>query len=696
MNYQILKSISSRAVAALLLCVFCTVPSMEAQKTDYQFKRQNTPTGLSRYFTTIYSIDGNKVVNFIGKPFCELNNPLCNLVVNPAGLNFVVFAKNKKGSEAMVYTTEILDDRIEKFSNKKLGTPTAAVYTPDARQLLLATEFGLHLFETKKFKLLQTLPLDFIPNKMVMSTDGYYLACADDHNVIVYNFEERKPRKTWNFDKDENVTAIAFDEENNQFGILTDDGLLNIYDARNFGLKHSIDELGDGIDFSFNFDGKYVAVAVAPDKIAIVNTLRDSDREFIDVQDGELSELVFIPDCNNNTLLANNTLNALTVKRIYSMTPYYGKLIADEVANRMNEWLKMAPGESLEDYRARVNDESRARQQRLFEDEISTEFANNLLSMSAITLGNYDRGSQMLEVDFDNMPSIFLPVPEADLADFKSADDLEFSDTKYGIMPNDNFELIYAKIRHKGNGKSYIYDNLDRKPLEFFTDEDNIVSIDMIQQQQLEELRLQELKQQIVEEAKSQNVISDHTSITVDSRVEPSYDANGKKILNYIISFAYEVEPGFSVQEDFGPGKYHIDESGAASAMLKIIKQAFEGDFAQYVKEGKKVNVKISGTADATPIVRGIKYDGVYGDFDNEIVFQDGQMTGISVNQKDGIKQNEQLAFLRAYGVRDYITKNVPDLQKMNADYQYHIGVAEGKGAEFRRITTEFTLVDYQ
>ena len=128
--------------------------------------------------------------------------------------------------------------------------------------------------------------------------------------------------------------------------------------------------------------------------------------------------------------------------------------------------------------------------------------------------------------------------------------------------------------------------------------------------------------------------------------------------------------------------------------MLKIVKDAFEGDFAQYIKEGKKINIKISGTADGTPIVHGIPYDGVYGDFDNEIVYKDGQMTGISVNTKDLIKQNEQLAFLRAYGVCDFLTKNVANLKDMNTDYQYHISVAEGNGAEFRRITTEFTLVD--
>lgn len=693
MNTRILKSLSNCVGVIALLGAFLASPVATAQKTDYQFKRTATPKALSRYFTTLYMIDANKVVNISGMSMFESGDPLTSLAFSPAGLSFVVFSKNKKGAvSAAAYSNEMVDMLLNKFPVKKYGTPMSAVYTPDARQLILATESGLNIFDAKKFNLLQTRPVEFIPTQMTMSSDGYYLVCVDNHNVVVYNFEEHQPRKTWHFD--EVVTAVNFDEENGQFGILTDDGLLSIFDTRSFGLKHTIDDLGDALDFGFNFDGKYVAVAVSPEKIALVNVLHDSDREYIDVPEGNMSELVFIPDSYRNTLLADNALNSLRVKRLSSMTPYYGKLIADEVANRMNEWLKMAPGESIEDYRARVNDESRARQQRLFEDEISTQFANNLVSMAAVTLGKYDRGNQMLEVDFDNMPSIFLPVPESDLADFSSADDLEFSDAKYGIMPDDNFELIYAKIRHKGTGKSYVYDNLDRKPLNFFSDDDNIVSIEMIQQQQLEELKLQELKRQIVEEAKSQNVISDHTNITVDSRVEPSYDANGKKILNYVISFAYEVEPGFSAHEDFGPGKYHVDESGAASAMLKIIKEAFEGDFAQYLQDGKKINVKISGTADATPIIHGIKYDGVYGDFDNEIVFQNGQMTGISVNEKDGIKQNEQLAFLRAYGVRDFIGKNIPQLRNMSTDYQYHIGVAESKGSEFRRINTEFTIVD--
>ena len=115
---------------------------------------------------------------------------------------------------------------------------------------------------------------------------------------------------------------------------------------------------------------------------------------------------------------------------------------------------------------------------------------------------------------------------------------------------------------------------------------------------------------------------------------------------------------------------------------------------AQYIADGKKIIVKISGAADGTPVRRVIPYDGSYGDFENEPVYKDNGMGTITVTKKDGITQNEQLAFLRGYSVKDYLENNIENLDKMKADYQYHISVAEGKGSEFRRIVAEFTLVD--
>lgn len=84
------------------------------------------------------------------------------------------------------------------------------------------------------------------------------------------------------------------------------------------------------------------------------------------------------------------------------------------------------------------------------------------------------------------------------------------------------------------------------------------------------------------------------------TEVIPGVDANGKKILNYKVGYQYEViNKEFSAKEDFPSGGYNIERSNAAMSLMKIIKNAFEGDFAKYLSEGKQVKVIITGSADA-------------------------------------------------------------------------------------------------
>ena len=119
-----------------------------------------------------------------------------------------------------------------------------------------------------------------------------------------------------------------------------------------------------------------------------------------------------------------------------------------------------------------------------------------------------------------------------------------------------------------------------------------------------------------------------------------------------------------------------------------------EYDFARYLKEGKKLKITISGTADGSPIIRTIPYTGVYGDFVDEPIYENGDLTAITVTKADGIKENRQLAFLRAEGVKNYLEENVSNLNKMDTDYTFKVDVAEGKGSEFRRIKASFVFVD--
>lgn len=661
-------------------------------KTNYLFKQKVTPTSIEISGCGIFYVQGNTVYSCTGTPLASFGNQITNLAFSPARTGFAVVSMEKKQPASAVYSLNNVEEPLIKFKNKKIGVPSAVAYTPDARTLLLATGNKLNVMDSRTFIQSDTLDLPFEPKSMNVSSNGYYAVLINGKQVCVYNLETKRTRQNMEYDDD--VAAAKFNQDASEFAVLTTDGVLSVYDTRNFTFKKSIDDIEGGLSFDYNLDGKYVAILTSPDRVEVINMLNTNDRKVYEVPGGEASAVAFVPDSQMRTLLVYNDLNAMNANRMTELKPYFGKLIAEETNAKMSEWLKMMPGETVEEYNLRVNDESRLRQQRLFEGEISTSFADDLLSMSSISLGKYDRANHMLGVDFDNMPSILLPVPEEDLSGFSSTDNLEFRNARYGVLNDDSFELIYAEVFNSATGKTYTYDNIDRVPLSFVEGDDNVVSIEVIQQQQMEEMRLMEIREQVLAEAKQENVISDHTNISVDSRVDPSYDSEGNKILNYTVRFTYEVDPEFTAHEDFGPGKYRVDESGAASAMLNIVKQAFEGDFAQYFKEGKKLLVKISGTADSTPIVSTIKYDGSYGDFVDEPVYKDGQLTGLTVTSKDLVKQNEQLAFLRAMGVKNHLHNNIEQMNKVNTDYQYHIAVSQDKGSQFRRITTEFTFVD--
>lgn len=681
---------------ALAVCPLANAQNEETPapvKTDYRFKQKTTPVKLAPYNTVVYSMSPVSVSTMRGDVLFSTKKDLQSLKVNPSGVSYGIIEQDKKGRrEAAFLSTTESNAKLVEFNRKKYGEPAAFVFTPDARKIIVATSQGLYVFEPRKMELLDQWELEFVPDEMAISDNSYYLACRKGDRVAVYNFEQKKVRRDWTYGV--NVNDFTFNQGSSEFAVLTNDGLLTIYDTRTFNIKNDVDNLGEGLACAFNVDGKYMAVATSAGTIEMVNLVRPDDRNTIPVEEGNLGDLEFIKDAEGNSILVFTTANALGAKRMVNLEPHFTKLVADEVDKLMEEWQKMMPGESMEDYRLRVNDESRARQRRLFEDEISTQLAGDLLAGATMSLGSYDRTNQLLAIDFSTMPTIYLPVPESDVTSFRDAGDLLLSDVQYGVLPDDTFEIVYAKVFNKSDGKTYEYNNHDRVAMNFMEGDANVVSLEILQQQQMEEIKLQELREKIVEEARHNSTITNHTNISVDSRIVPDYDADGNKILNYQVNFTYQVDPEFSAAEDFPPGKYLVDESGAASAMLKIVKEAFEGDFAQYLQPGKKLKVTISGTADATPIIRTIAYDGTYGDFVDEPIYENGDLTAITVTKADGVKENRQLAFLRAEGVKHFLQNNVDKLNAMDADYTFKVDVAEGKGSEFRRITANFTIID--
>lgn len=682
-------------IQLLTLCMscslLCSAQTADQKQLNYVYSQKSVPMGIDNYLFSTYYYSGKKTFNLRGATMSS-TKPVASLRINPSGSSFAVLEENGgKGS------VKILDlwksDKVLYDLEDKDVAPSAICYSPDSRTFAIArTDKKVYLYDTRDYKALQKLDIQSAAKQMTISGNNYFLAVAEGESIEVWNLQNNSLRTS--ISASAAINDLEFSIDNSKLAVLTADGKLQTYDTKTFKPIQTYDAMGEARHCYFHQDGKYIAVVTGDKRISIVNLLNVRDRDFVDNQAGGITDIRFIKDSKKQTFLAYNTLNSITYSFMNKLSPFYTKLLADELNDKMKTWMKQMPGETLDDYNKRVNDKTRAEQLVLFEREIATRMAGNLTEHSEITLGSYNPTSHLLAVQFSTMPNIYLDVPGNEVNDFADPGKLEFKNAVYGLNKQDQFELIYADVYNKSNGKTYVFNNLERKSLDYLQSDDNFVPLAIVQKSNMEEMKLQSIKNDMIKLAKQHNTISDNTHITVDANAVSDVDASGKKITNYKINFSYTVEKQYSAKEDFPAGKYKTEQSGAALAMLSIMKKAFETDFAPYIIAGKRLLVKITGTADASPISGSIAYDGCYGDFNNEPVYKDNDLSTVTVTKANGITDNEQLAFLRAVGVKDYIVHNVPSFANMNAEYNYNIEIAKNTGSEFRRITLEYTFVD--
>ena len=679
----------------LLMGMCCVGKSVYGQSItplslgEYVYKQKTIPTNLENYLFSTYYYNGKKSFNLKSFVMSSVSGDILQMKINPSGTTFAVLYM--KGNNSIVAIFDLWKQNSTKHLFNDISNASAICYSADARDLYISSNDKLFCYDLRNYEQKWSFDLPFTASDIVTSDNGYYIAARNGSKVVIWNLESKEIRKEYDFEVV--VNDIKFSNGSDKFGVLTEDELLSLYDAHNFAIIQHFDAVGKAKCLSFHPDGKYASVISGEGRIAIINLLDGETREYIENEAGGINGAVFVKDGKQNTFLAYNSQTDIIYKLMSQLAPNYTKLLKEELAERMAEWEMRMPNETLEEYNIRVNDDTREKQMKLFAEDISTKMAGNLLEMSMISLGNYNPENNMLALEFDTMIPIFLDVPESELLSFQDVNNLEFKNVRYGLTEKDKFKLVYVDVYNRLSGKTYTYDNREGL-LDHIKADNTFVPLDLVHQSSMEMMKLEEIKDNIVGIAKQQNKISDHTKITVSARVVPDVDANGKKIMNYLIRFTYTVDPKFSAKEDFGVGKYKAEESAAAISMLRIVKTAFENDFAQYAKQGKKLKVNITGMADALPITGKINYDGCYGEFLGEPVYKNSDLGNITITRKDGITENEQLAFLRATGVKEFIKSNVPSLNKMETSYIHKIELTKGKGGEYRRINVDFIFVD--
>lgn len=650
-------------------------------------------------FRVLYQNDKQTVLTLRSIPI-TLDRNIVKTVFNPAGASFAAIYDNKdyvKIYSFLQSETEIAEIKDKRKKLEEKPYPVTAAYGPDARSLAVSNTLGeIVMYDTKEYAPSFYLKGEGIATDLDISSNNYFVASAVGKDVVVWNLQTKQVRVKLPFTA--TVKEVAFSPDAAKLAVASEDNKIYLYDTKTWKDPQVYDNVGEGISsISFHPDGKYFSAVKGNNSIVVLNHITaEKDSEFEQQTDNSIKDANFFK--NNSTgevFVLSNRAKSLVFWDASELTPYYGKTLDSEVNAKMNEWIKMMDGESMEDYAIRVNDETRLKQQQLFSQEVATNMAGDRIAIDNPFVGGYDASSNMLSIGFEKMSGIKLEVSADEATQFGDAKNLKFENAVYVLNENDEFELAYVEVKNETTNKVYIFDNIGRLKLQAMENDMNFVPLEIMQQASQEEVKLQAIKEEVVAENKNEKLISDNTQINVKTEVLPDVNADGEKILNYKIGYQYEViNKAFSAKEDFPAGQFITEKSNAAMSLLNIIKKAFEGDFAKYLGPDKQVKIIITGSADASRILNVKPYDERYGRFVDEPYYKDGNLDNITVTKESGISTNDQLALMRAAGVHDYIVNNIETLKDTQNTYEYHVEVAKEKGSEFRRINVEFIIVD--
>lgn len=715
-------SCAAKTIAALFMFILFSGNAMSQIKVKREYKSQKRITSFDNTtFCTTFMSDGS-LYALRDIPILD-DSDVDKVVFNPTGSSLALMrgtnnitiysfierntllfelkeqrkSKELKGRKTLPFTLPGESGaKLMKSASKGKIVPVAMCYSADARNFIASNSLGeIIIYDTKTYMPQSYIQTKNVATSLAMSANNYFIAAAGGKTVDIWNFQTKELRKSIPMVAD--VKEVTFSADASMMAALVGDSHLIIYDTKTWEPLHDFGDMGGMLaSISFHPDGKYLSMVQNRNLIVVMNLKKNElELSLNEKPGGVVGSRFFMNNRTSDVFMLSNRATSMVFWDANGLNPFFGKLVSKEVDAKMNEWVKMMQGESMEDYAIRVNDETRLKQQQLFTQEAATALAGDRISIDNPFVGEYDASKNMLNIGFEALPAITLEVPAGEVGEFGNGKNLKFDNAVYVLNDKDEFELAYVEVRNETTNKVYIYDNIGRTRLTALEDDANFVPLEIMQQASREEIQLKEIKEAVVEEKKQDKLITENTQINVMTEVVPGVDANGNKVLNYKVGYQYEViNKEFSAKEDFPSGGYDIARSNAAMSLMKIIKNAFEGDFSKYLSEGKQVKVVITGSADASPIRGRIAYNEQYGRFVNEPYYKDGNIDNITVTKESGITANEQLALMRAAGVKNYIENNVTTLNNTKNEYQYNVEVAAERGGEFRKINVEFVIMD--
>ena len=183
----------------------------------------------------------------------------------------------------------------------------------------------------------------------------------------------------------------------------------------------------------------------------------------------------------------------------------------------------------------------------------------------------------------------------------------------------------------------------------------------------------------------------DETFVRITTQVVEDTTEEGSPEINFVYNISYNCHHFEGTEDDYPSGAYLWSTSNSCRAICNLTKSMIESELSDIFTAGRTTTITITSTTDAAEI-QHIDYNGEFGDLRYMPAVFNDENVRISVDQKDGITTNAQLAYLRARSVQSFLDEQVGVLQRSQNEYRFVTRCFDMTGPHYRRSSLQIVV----
>ncbi|MBQ5975759.1 MAG: caspase family protein [Bacteroidales bacterium] len=183
----------------------------------------------------------------------------------------------------------------------------------------------------------------------------------------------------------------------------------------------------------------------------------------------------------------------------------------------------------------------------------------------------------------------------------------------------------------------------------------------------------------------------DETFVRITTQVVEDTTEEGSPEINFVYNISYNCHHFEGTEDDYPSGAYLWSTSNSCRAICNLTKSMIESELSDIFTAGRTTTITITSTTDAAEI-QHIDYKGEFGDLRYMPAVFNDENVRISVDQKDGITTNAQLAYLRARSVQSFFDEQVDVLKRSQNEYRFVTRCFDMTGPHYRRSSLQIVV----